>query len=321
MKALLKIVSMLLVAALGTGAAMAEEFPTKLVRIVIPYPPGGSAEQQARILAQVLSETWKQPVIVENKPGAGTTIGAAYVAKEAADGYTVYFASTSHAISASLYRNLTYDAVKSFAPISLVAVSPLILSVHPSVKANTMQELIALAKANPGKLNYGSSGSGASPHLAAELFRSRAHIQAVHVPFKGTSPALTALLGDQIDYLFADVAAIPLYKANKLRALAVSTAKRSSLLPDVPTVAEQGIPGYEVANWSSLLAPAGTPPEVVERFNTAVVAALKRPDVRERYRAQGYETIGSTPEELGKYLASEVKKYGEIVAEAKIRID
>jgi len=317
----LKIVSMLLVAALGTGAAMAEEFPTKLVRIVIPYPPGGSAEQQARILAQVLSETWKQPVIVENKPGAGTTIGAAYVAKEAADGYTVYFASTSHAISASLYRNLTYDAVKSFAPISLVAVSPLILSVHPSVKANTMQELIALAKANPGKLNYGSSGSGASPHLAAELFRSRAHIQAVHVPFKGTSPALTALLGDQIDYLFADVAAIPLYKANKLKALAVSTAKRSSLLPDVPTVAEQGIPGYEVANWSSLLAPAGTPPEVVERFNTAVVAALKRPDVRERYRAQGYETIGSTPEELGKYLASEVKKYGEIVAEAKIRID
>lgn len=321
MKALLKLVSMLLVAALGTGAAMAEEFPTKLVRIVIPYPPGGSAEQQARILAQVLSETWKQPVIVENKPGAGTTIGAAYVAKEAADGYTVYFASTSHAISASLYRNLTYDAVKSFAPISLVAVSPLILSVHPSVKANTMQELIALAKANPGKLNYGSSGSGASPHLAAELFRSRAHIQAVHVPFKGTSPALTALLGDQIDYLFADVAAIPLYKANKLKALAVSTAKRSSLLPDVPTVAEQGIPGYEVANWSSLLAPAGTPPEVVERFNTAVVAALKRPDVRERYRAQGYETIGSTPEELGKYLASEVKKYGEIVAEAKIRID
>jgi tripartite-type tricarboxylate transporter receptor subunit TctC len=321
MKALLKLVSMVLVAALGAGAAMAEEFPTKLVRIVIPYPPGGSAEQQARILAQVLSETWKQPVIVENKPGAGTTIGAAYVAKEAADGYTVYFASTSHAISASLYRNLTYDAVKSFAPISLVAVSPLILSVHPSVKANTMQELIALAKANPGKLNYGSSGSGASPHLAAELFRSRAHIQAVHVPFKGTSPALTALLGDQIDYLFADVAAIPLYKANKLKALAVSTAKRSSLLPDVPTVAEQGIPGYEVANWSSLLAPAGTPPEVVERFNTAVVAALKRPDVRERYRAQGYETIGSTPEELGKYLASEVKKYGEIVAEAKIRID
>jgi tripartite-type tricarboxylate transporter receptor subunit TctC len=317
----LKLLSILLVAALGAGAAMAEDFPTRLVRIVIPYPPGGSAEQQARILAQVLSETWKQPVIVENKPGAGTTIGAAYVAKEAADGYTVYFASTSHAISASLYRNLTYDPVKSFAPVSLVAVSPLILSVHPGVKANTMKELIALAKANPGKLNYGSSGSGASPHLAAELFRSRAHIQAVHVPFKGTSPALTALLGGQIDYLFADVAAIPLYKAGKLRALAVSTAKRSSLLPDVPTVAEQGIPGYEVANWSSLLAPAGTPPEVVERFNTAVVAALKRPEVRERYRAQGYETIGSTPEELGKYLASEVKKYGEIVAEAKIRID
>jgi len=321
MRQFLKGTALAVVAVLAMGSAMAQEYPNRVVRLVIPYPPGGSAEQQARILAQSLNEQWGQPVIIENKPGAGTTIGAAYVAKAPADGYTIYFASTSHTITASLYRDLSYDAVKSFAPISLVAVSPLVLSVHPGVKANSMKELIALAKANPGKLNVGSSGSGGSPHLAAELFLSGAGIRAVHVPFKGTGPALTALLGAQVDILMADVAAIPHYRAGALRPLAVTTSKRSSLLPDVPTIAEEGLPGYEVSNWSSILAPAGTPREVVMRLNAGIATALKQPAVRERYAALGYESTGSTPEELGAHLAAEVKRYAGAIVAAGVKIN
>lgn len=303
------------------GSAFAQEFPNRVVHLVIPYPPGGSAEAQARILSQALAEEWKQPVIIENKPGAGTTVGAAYVAKAPADGYTIYFASTSHTITASLYRNLPYDAVKSFAPISLIAVSPLILSVHPGVKATTVKELVDLAKARPRALNYASSGSGASPHLAGELFRSGTGIEVVHVPFKGTAPAVTALLGAQVDYLFADVAVIPHFRAAKLRPLAVTTAKRSSLLPDVPTIAESGIEGYEVANWGAIVAPAGVPREVINRINAGIATALNRPDVRERYQAQGFETTGSTPEALDAYLQAEVRKYAKAIAAAGIKVD
>ena len=304
------------------GNVAAQGFPNKLVRLVIPYPPGGSAEAQARILAQALSEEWKQQVIIENKPGAGTTVGAAYVAKAAPDGYTIYFASTSHTIVQSLYRNLPYDAVKSFAPISLVAVSPLVLTVHPDVKAATVKELIELAKAKPGTLNYASSGSGGSPHLATEIFRAAAGIDVVHVPFKGTGPALAALLGAQVDFLFADVAVIPLLKSGKLRALGVSLKQRSALLPEVPTIAEAaGLPDFETANWGAIIAPAGTPREIVDALNAAIRNALRQPTVRERYRAQGFETTGSTPAELEAHMISEVRKYAKAIADSGVKVD
>ena len=304
------------------GNVAAQGFPNKLVRLVIPYPPGGSAEAQARILAQALSEEWRQQVIIENKPGAGTTVGAAYVAKAAPDGYTIYFASTSHTIVQSLYRNLPYDAVKSFAPISLVAVSPLVLTVHPAVKAATVKELIELAKASPGTLNYASSGSGGSPHLATEIFRAAAGIDVVHVPFKGTGPALAALLGAQVDFLFADVAVIPLLKSGKLRALGVSLKQRSALLPEVPTIAEAaGLPGYETANWGAIIAPAGTPREIVDAINAAIRNAIRQPVVRERYSAQGFETTGSTPAELEAHMISEVRKYAKAIADSGVKVD
>ena len=321
MRFALKAIIGVFVAALGAGPAAAQAFPDKLVRLVIPFPPGGSSEVQARILAQALSEDWKQPVVIEYKPGAGTTVGAAYIAKSPPDGYTLYQVATSHTISASLYRNLPYDAVTSFAPISLLSVSPLILSVHPRVKAATMKELVDLARAKPGTLNYATSGSGTSPHLAAELFRMGAEVDIVHVPFKGNGPALTALLGGQVDFQFTDVASISHLQSGKLRALAVTTTRRSSQLPDVPTVAESGIPGYETSNWFALLAPAGTPREVVSRIHASVVAALKQPAVRERYLAQGIEPIGSSPEELGAFLRNEVAKYARVIASAGIKVD
>jgi len=259
-------------------------------------------------------------VVIENKPGGGTTIGAAFVAQSKPDGYTLYLAGTSHSISQSLYKNLPYHAVRSFAPVSLVAVSPFILTVHPGVAAKNAQELIALAKAKPGSLSYASSGSGAGPHLSAELFKSAAGIDAVHVPFKGSGPAMAALLGAQVDYTFADVAAIPMFTTGKLRALAVTTRQRSAFLPDVPTMMEAGL-AYETSNWSALLAPAGTPREIVARINASVQVALRLPEVRQRFNAQGFEPVGMAPDALEAHLNAEVAKYAKAIADSGARVD
>lgn len=301
--------------------ACAQEFPNRLVRIVISYPPGGSSETVARILGQALSEEWKQPVIIENKPGAGTTLGAAYAAKADPDGYTLYLAAASFTITASLYKNLPYDPIKSFAPISLLAISPFVLAVHPDVKATTVKELIALAKAKPHMLNYGSSGSGTGPHLAGEMFRAEAGIDVVHVPFKGTAPAITGLLGAQVHYIFSDVSVIPHARSGRMRALAVTSATRSSLLPDLPTIAESGIPNYEMINWISIIAPAGTPKPIVQRINASIQRAISQPAVRQRYNDQAFEPKGSTPEELEALIASEVKKYAKLIAQSGARVD
>jgi tripartite-type tricarboxylate transporter receptor subunit TctC len=305
----------------AAGHAAAEEFPNKVVRIVVPYPPGGSAETQARIIGQKLTEAWGQQVIVESKPGAGTTIAATYVAKSLPDGYTLYLAGTSHTISASLYKGLPYDAVKSFAPVSLLAISPFILATGPGKSANSLKELVEQAKAAPGKLSYGSSGSGAGPHLSGELFRMQAGIDVIHVPFKGSAPAMTALMGSHIDYMIADVAAIPFMQTGKMKALAVTTSKRSALLPDVPTFAEAGMAGYETVNWSAILAPAGTPPDIVKKINASIIAALKTADVRQRLNAQGFEPLGSTPEELRTHMIGEVAKYAKAIKEAGAKVD
>jgi tripartite-type tricarboxylate transporter receptor subunit TctC len=292
------------------------------VRIIVPFPPGGSADAAARIVAEKTSEEWKQPVLVENKPGAGTTIAAAFVAGSAPDGYVLYLTGPiSHAVSAALYKNLSYDAVSSFTAVARVATAPFILVVHPSVKANSVQELVELAKARPGALTYASSGSGAAPHLAAEMLASMTGTKFVHVPYKGTAPALVALLGGQVDFQIADVAAIPHIRAGKLRALAVTTAKRSTLVPEIPTVAEAGVPGFDVPSATGILAPAGTPREIIVKVNTAINQALATEEVRQRLNAQGFEPAPATPEEFGAFLASEVRKYAKLIRDAGVRLD
>ncbi|TMH47729.1 MAG: tripartite tricarboxylate transporter substrate binding protein [Betaproteobacteria bacterium] len=297
-------------------------YPSKPVKIIVPFPPGGSADASARIVAEKTSEEWKQPVLVENKPGAGTTIAAAFVASAAPDGHVLYLTGPiSHAVSAALYKDLSYDAVTSFAAVARVASAPFILVVHPSVKANSVQELVELARARPGALTYASSGSGAAPHLAAEMLASLTGTRFVHVPFKGTAPALVALLGAQVDFQIADVAAIPHVRAGKLRALAVTTARRSALVTEIPTVAESGVPGFDVPSATGILAPAGTPTDVVAKINASINRALAIEEVRQRLNAQGFEPAPATPEEFGAFLASEVRKYAKIIREAGVRID
>lgn len=316
-----RLVSTLAVLA-AASAALAQTFPSRPVRIIVPFPPGGSADAAARIVAEKTSEEWKQPVLVENKPGAGTTIAAAFVASSAADGYVLYLTGPiSHAVSAALYKNLSYDAVSSFAAIARVASAPFILVVHPGVKANSVQELVGLARAKPGALTYASSGNGAAPHLATEMLASMTETRFVHVPFKGTAPALVALLGAQVDFLIADVAAIPHIRAGKLRALAVTTAKRSALVPEIPTIAESGVPGFDVPSATGILAPAGTPKEVVAKINATINRALATEEVRQRLNAQGFEPAPTTPEEFGAFLASEVRKYARVIQEAGVRLD
>src|SRR5438132_1510624 len=253
------------------STSSSQGYPSKPVKIIVPFPPGGSADASGRIVAEKMSEEWKQPVLVENKPGAGTTIAAAFVAGSVPDGHVLYLTGpVSHAVSAALYKNLGYDAVSSFTAVARVASAPFILVVHPSVKANSVQELVDLARARPGALTYASSGSGAAPHLATEMLASMTGTKFVHVPFKGTAPALVALLGGQVDFQVADVAAIPHVRAGKLRALAVTTAKPSVLVPGVPTVAESGVPGFDVPSATGILAPVETPRVVVAKINSAI---------------------------------------------------
>jgi tripartite-type tricarboxylate transporter receptor subunit TctC len=298
--------------------ADALDFPTHVVRIIVPYAPGGSAEAQARTLAEGLSKIWKQQVIIEDKPGAGTTLGAAYVAGSSPDGYTLYLAGTSHTISPSLYRSIRYDAVKSFSPISRVATSPFILMVNPSLGVRSVADFLALARSKPGGLTYSTSGVGAGPHLSAEMMKAAAKIDVRHVPYKGSAPAMTALLGNFVQFSMGDVSALPNIKAGLLKALAVSTPKRFSQLPDIPTLDETVQKGVEVTNWSAILAPAKTPPELVDFINHSIAKALQSPDVVKSYEAQGFEPDPSTPEELRDFMVAEVAKYHDVVEKAGI---
>ncbi len=315
----------LLVALLAAGAAprtgWAQAYPGKTVRIIIPFSPGGSADVQARILGQKLGELWGQPVIVESKPGAGTTIGAAYAASSAADGYTLYLAGASLLISGNLYKNLAYDAVKSFAPVSMLASSPYVLAVNPAVKATTVRELIDLAKARPKAISYASAGSGSGSHLAGELFRMLTGAEFLHVPYKGQAPALVALAGGEIDFLFADVAVLPLLQSGKVRALGETGLRRSPMLPSMPLVTDSGVAGYEMINWGAILAPAGTPRAIVNQVNAAINNMVQIADVRQRFNAMGFEPMGSTPEALGELLVSEAAKYARVVRESGMKIE
>jgi tripartite-type tricarboxylate transporter receptor subunit TctC len=316
-----RLVLALIALCLACGSADAQDghYPSKLVRIIIPYPPGGSADAMARPLANELAHQWNTPVIIDNKPGAGTTLGAAFVAAAQADGYTLYLAATSHAISASLYKSLSYDAVKGFAPVSTVATSPFFLMVNPDSGIGSVAELVARAKAKPGQLNYGSSGVGAGPHLAAEIFAKSTGIQVVHIPFRGAGPLIIDLMGNRLDYIFVDATAVPTVQSGKLKALAVTTAERYSVLPDVPAMREALGKDFDVVNWGGLLAPAGTPPDIVAFVAKSVAEALTVPAVIEAYRRQGYEVRASSPAAFAAFLAAEVDKYRAVIQAANIQ--
>lgn len=306
----------------GAGSAAAQGFPSKPVRIVVGASAGGGIDIVSRLVGQKLTERIGQPVIVDNRPGAGTTIGGDVVAKSAPDGHTVLMASTSFSVSAGLYRKLPFDPIRDFAPVTLVASGPLVLVAHPLVPAKSVKALIALAKARPGKLTFASGGTGSSLHLAGEWFKSSAGIDMVHVPYKGGAPAAVDLMAGQVDVMFdVMVAQFPHIKAGKTRPLAVTTRTRSSLLPEVPTVAESGLPGFDVAGWFGVLAPAATPSDAVARLHTEIVAVLKSTDVRERLTALGADPVGSTPAEFAAYYRSEVERWGKTIRAAGIKLN
>lgn len=306
----------------AAGLAAAQDYPNKPVRVVVPYPPGGPTDIVARAVAQKLQEQMGQPFVVDNRPGAGANLGAELVARSAADGYTLLVATTAHAINPSLFGKLSYQLHKDFAPISQLTSGPLVIVANPALPASTVPELIALAKSSPKGLNYGSSGNGQSTHLAAELFNAMAGVKMAHVPYKGSAPALTDVMGGQTDVMFDTMlSAMPHVKGGKLKALAVTSAKRSPVAPDVPTVAESGLPGFEAIAWNGLLAPAGTPKDIVARLNAELRKALESPDVAQRFEAQGFSSTWSTPADYDVFLKAEIDKWTKVVKASGAKVD
>jgi len=302
------------------SAAHADDYPTRPIKLIVPFAPGGGNDTVARLVGEGLTAELAQPVVIDNRPGAGGIIGAEAVARAAPDGYTLFLGGVgSHAINPNLHAHLSYDPIKDFAPITLVASAPLVLVVHPSVPANSVRELIALAKAQPGRLNYASNGNGSSSHLAAVMFASMTGIDIVHVPYKGLSPALADLIGGQVQLMFSSVVAIvPQVKAGKLRALAISSKDRLSLLPELPTIAESGVAGYQSSSWYGILAPAGTPPAIVNRLNAALVKVITQPAFREALAREGADPVGNSPEAFGAFIAAEKQRLGEVIRQAKL---
>ncbi|ARU04470.1 LacI family transcriptional regulator [Comamonas serinivorans] len=315
-----------LAAALVLPAAQAQPaaaWPSKPVKWVVPFPPGGAMDVMARTLAERLGRDLGQPFVVENRPGAGGNLGAEYVAKQPADGHTLLITSIGMATNPALYARLAYDPVKDFAPVSLLAVVPNVLVVQATPETDkSVRELIARARRSPGKLTYASAGNGTSIHLAGEVFASMTGVELLHVPYKGSGPAIADLLGGQVDLMFDSITSARSHiQAGKLRALGLTTSRRSATLPGVPTMAEAGVPGYEVSPWFAVFAPAGTPAEVVARLNGALVAALKQPDTLRKLEGIGAEPIGSTPQQLATHLSQELARWGRLIQDRHIRLD
>jgi tripartite-type tricarboxylate transporter receptor subunit TctC len=320
MKTLLASVAMAAAALCGT--AQAQSYPSKPVTIVVPFSPGGATDIMARTLAERLNKRLGQPVIVENKPGAGTMIASEYVAKAAPDGHTVLLAASSLGIAPALYSKVNYDPVKDFTPISLVASVVHVLSVHPSVPAKNVAELITWIKANPSKANYGSVGAGTSTHLESELFNTMAGVKMEHVPYKGSAPALMDMVGGNLQVMFdAYASSGPFIKDQKIRLLAVTTAQRSKLLPEVPTVAESGLPGYEAMPWLGFVAPAGTPAAAVNKFHAELAEVLKEAAVQEKFRSLGLDIIGNSPKEFGEFIKKDIVKWAKVVKDSGAKAD
>ncbi len=304
--------------ALAQGAAQA--FPSKAITIVIPATPGGAIDLTARVIGPKLTDAWGKAVVVENKAGATGIIGTEFIAKAAPDGHTLVLVASSHSINPSMFKKLPYDTLKSFEPVVLTHVLPLMLVVHPSLPVKNVQELIAYGKANPGKLTFASSGPGGAPHMSGELFKSMTGIDMLHVPYKGSTAAHSDLLSGRVSLMFDTVTAInPHVKSGALRALAVTTAKRSAAAPDVPTMAEAGLKGYETSTWGGVLAPAGTPKDIVDKLNAEMNKALAAPDVRQRMLDAGIEPAGGTPQQFAGFIQSEMAKWGKVAKTAGIQ--
>lgn len=306
----------------GAQAQAQQDYPVKPIRIVVPSSPGGGTDILARQIAQKLTERWGQQVIVDNRPGAGQMIGIELVAKAAPDGYTLALTASPLALNTVLYKKVPYDPVRDFAPISQVAAMVMVVVTHPSLPARSIRELIALAKARPGELVYGSSGIGTGPHLAMELFLSMAGVKMGHVPYKGTNPGMIDTMAGQVQVLMSTLLPpLPHIRTGRLRPLGVTGSKRVVSLPDVPTIAEAGVPGYEVIQWYGIVAPANTPRDVIAKLHGEIVNILKSPEVREKLAADGADPVGSTPEQFAAFIREEIVKWSKVVKSAGIRVE
>jgi tripartite-type tricarboxylate transporter receptor subunit TctC len=303
-------------------AATAQTWPAKPVSLVVPFPAGGTTDMLARALGQELAKSLGQPIIVDNKPGAGATLGADYVAKAKPDGYTLLMGAVHHTIATSVYKKLPYDFQKDLAPITTVALVPNVLAVNPNLPAKTVKDLLALAKAEPGKLTFGSNGNGTVQHLIGAQLESMGGVQLLHVPYKGSGPLTTDLLGGQITMSFDTITPVLQHiKGGKLRALAVTTAKRSSVLPDVPTLDEAGLKGFDLGTWFGVLAPAATPKELVVRLNAEMVKIIRSPEFRKKMDDIGAEPVGNTPEQMARQVKDDTERFAKLVKDAKVSID
>ena len=304
-----------------SGAAAAQSYPAKTVRVIVPTGPSGGADLQGRLMAKRLSESMGQPFFVENRPGASGTIGAEIASKAAPDGYTLLVTSSLIAVSTTFYKKLTFDPLKDLAPVSLIASAPQVLLVHPSVPAKSVKDLVALAKRQPGKLNAGSSGSGSINHIALEMMRQAAGIDVAHIPYKSGAAAGQALMSGEVDMMVTGtVQALPIVRGGRGRALAVTSPKPSNVLPGVPTL-DSFYPGFASANWYGMFAPAATPPAIISRLHSEIVAALKTPEIRDFMAGEGAEPVGNTPQEFGAYLRSEIDRYTKVVKAGNLKID
>jgi tripartite-type tricarboxylate transporter receptor subunit TctC len=309
-----------------SGAVLAQApaapYPVKPVRVIVGFPPGSGADITARVIGQKLGEAYGQQFVVDNRPGAGSNIAADLAAKAAPDGYTVFIGTVANTINATLYAKLPFDFARDFAPVALTTSAANVLVVHPSVAAQSVAELISLAKARPGQLNYGSAGTGTAPHLSAELFQSMAGIRLVHIPYKGSPLAVTDLIGGQIALMFSPASSVlAQIKSGRLRALAVTTAVRLPSLPELPTVAESGLPGFETVTWFGFVVPAATARDIVGKLNSEIVKVLAQPEIRRQFAAQGIDVIGGTPEQFAAYIRAEIAKWARVIKESGARAE
>lgn len=309
-------------AALAAHAAEPVQWPTKPVKIIFGFPAASATDVIARVVGQKLSEKWGQSVVIDNRPGAGGNLGSEVAARAPNDGYTIFFGTVANAISTTLYSKLNYDYLKDFTPVTLVATTPLVLVSNPSLPVKNVKELIDYAKANPGKLNFGSGGVGTSNHLAGEMFKAETRTQMTHVAYKGTPAAYTDLFSGQVSLMWDNIVAVTNYvKAGRLKPLAVTSAKRSASLPDVPTMAESGLPGFEAVSWIGALVPAGTPQPIVDKIHTDLVAVLRMPEIKEKLGALGAEVVGNTPEQFAAWNRSEIAKWAKAIKESDARVE
>ena len=303
-------------------AQPATSYPSKPIRIIVPFPAGGTTDLLARMLGQRMTTAWGQPVLVENKPGAGSTLGADMVAKSPADGYTLLMGAAHHTIAQSVYAKVPYHFGRDFAPVSIIAMVPNMVVVNAAVPARTIEEFAALAKSQPGKLNYGTAGAGTAHHLIGEMFKLRAGVDLQHIPYKGSAPAVADLLGGQVQVMFDTVTSgLPQVKAGKTRALAVTTAKRSAALPDVPTLSETILPGFDVGTWFGILAPTGTPPAIIEKIRAEIDQMVRSPDIRKQFLEIGAEPVGNTPAQMAAQIKAELTAYEALAKQIKLVVE